>query len=146
MKNSLDRVLRNNRSPVDPLGYRDAAYPEEEARAVVRLAFVEMMGRDPELDESEHWIGWLRETRSNGDTLRRCLMTTSEFIGRHGYVNPLHFHTWRNSRWLKNILATCSEAQSQGIDWPNARQWNEELIRALKNEHDVQTVAELPNQ
>ncbi|TWU38291.1 hypothetical protein [Novipirellula artificiosorum] len=100
--------------------------------AVVRFAFVEMLGRDPQAGESEHWIEWLRETRSNGDTLRRFLMATSEFIGSHGYVNPLDFHTWRNSRWLENVLATCSEVQSQSNDWPNARQWNEEIVRKLK--------------
>jgi hypothetical protein len=133
MKNSLDQILRNNRVPVDPLGYRDAGYAETESKAIVSTAFVEMLGRDPQEKEAQHWSKWLRETRSNGDSLRRSLMMTPEFVGLHGYVNPLNFHKWRNDRWLKMILKTCSEHQAKGKGWPNARQWNEELLEGLRD-------------
>jgi len=132
-KKSVDRVLRCNRVPSDPLGYRDAGYAEAESRAIVSTAFVEMLEREPQAKEAEHWSKWLRETRSNGDSLRRGLMTTPEFVGLHGYVNPLNLHKWRNDRWLKMILKTCSQFQVKGKDWPNARQWNEELLCGLRN-------------
>ena len=133
MKKSLDHVLRSNRVPSDPLGYRDAGYGEAESKAVVSAAFVEMLGRGPQEKEAKHWNKWLRETRSNGDSLRRNLMVTPEFVGLHGYVNPLNLHKWRNDRWLGMILKTCSEHQVKGKDWPNAREMNEELLRGLRN-------------
>ncbi len=133
MKKSLDHVLRSNRVPSDALGYRDAGYAEAESRAIVNTAFVEMLGRDPQEKEAQHWNKWLRETRSNGDSLRRSLMTTPEFVGLHGYVNPLNLHKWRNDRWLKMILKTCSQYQVKGKDWPNAREMNEKLLRGLRN-------------
>jgi len=132
-KKSVDRVLRCNRVPSDPLGYRDAGYAEAESRAIVSTAFVEMLARDPQEKESQHWSKWLRETRSNGDSLRRGLMMTPEFVQLHGYVNPLNLHKWRNDRWLEMILKTCSEYQAKGKDWPNARQWNEKLLGGLRN-------------
>lgn len=132
-KKSLDRVLRSNRVPSDALGYRDAGYGEEESKAIVSAAFLEMLGRGPQEKEVQHWSKWLRDTRSNADSLRRSLMTSPEFVGLHGYVNPLNLHKWRNDRWLKMILKTCSEYQAKGEDWPNARKWNEELLKGLGN-------------
>ena len=136
MKKSLTGVLRASRTPKDsrnPLGYRDQPYPDEEACGVVRMAFVEMLGREPKADEFKHWIKWLQETRSNADSLRRSLMTTPEFIRLHGYVNPLNLHKWRNERWLKMILETCSEYQVKGKEWPDACKWNEKLLEELRN-------------
>ncbi len=96
MKKSLAGVLRARRTPKDsrnPLGYRDQAYPEQEAGAAVKMAFVEMLGRDPREDELKHWIEWLKQTRSNTDAIRCSLMMTSEFVRVHGYVDPLDLHT-----------------------------------------------------
>ncbi len=135
MTKSLEQVLRNKRSPLDPMGYRDCGYTGPESRAIVRSAFIEMLGRDPREEEADHWNQWLQETRSNGDSLRRGLMATPEFVRLHGYINPLNLHAWRNERWLKMILKTCSEHQAKGADWPNAREWNEELLGELRNEN-----------
>ncbi|MCK5564333.1 MAG: right-handed parallel beta-helix repeat-containing protein [Planctomycetes bacterium] len=136
IKKSLTVLLRARRTPKDSrnlLGYRDQPYPEEEAGAAVKMAFVEMLGRDPQEDELKHWVKWLMETRSNADAIRCSLMTTSEFVQMHGYVDPLDLHTWRNDRWLKMILKTCSQFQVKGKDWPNARKWNEKLLKGLRN-------------
>jgi hypothetical protein len=137
MKESLTGVLRASRTPTDSrnaLGYRDQPYPAEEAGAVVKMTFVEMLGRDPQEAELKYWTRWLQETRSNADTLRRSLMKHGEFVRVHGYVDPLDLHSWRNERWLKMILESCSQIQSTGVDWPNAREWNERLLKGLLNE------------
>ncbi|WP_168433006.1 right-handed parallel beta-helix repeat-containing protein [Pontiella sulfatireligans] len=134
MTNSLTAVLRASRSPRDSrnaLGYRDQPYPDDEVLAVVRMAFVEMLGRDPTDVESRHWKKWLQENKTNADTLRRNLMARPEFVQKHGYIDPLNLHEWRNSRWLNLLKETCSTIQSGGIDWPNARAWNETLMKAL---------------
>ncbi len=136
MEKSLVGVLRAARSPKytrNPQGYRDQPYPDEEAAAVVQMAYVEMLGRDPKAGELAYWTKWLRETRSNADTLRRSLMTTWEFVKSHGYVDPLDLHPWRDERWLKMILTTCSELQANGVDWPSARELNEKLMGTLRN-------------
>jgi len=134
-KRSLVEVIRSDRSPKDSkdaLGYRDAPYPKKESMAVVSMAFIEILGRDPQEQESHHWNRWLRKTRSTADSLRRRLITMPEFVWLHGYVDPLDLHTWRNDRWLKMILETCSGYQAQGKDWPNAREWNEQLLKTLR--------------
>lgn len=133
MKKSLDRVLKSNRVPSDPLGYRDAGYSKAESRAIVNAAFIKLVEREPQEKEIEHWSKWLRETRSNSDSLRCGLMSTPEFIHLRGYVNPLKLHKLRNDRWLKMILKTGSEYQPKGQDWPNARQWNEKLLEGPRN-------------
>ena len=102
---------------------------------MVKMAFAEMLGRDPREQELRYWKNWLQKTRSNSDTLRRILMTNAAFIKKHGYVNPQNLHKWRNERWLEMILKTCSERQKDGTDWPNAREWNEELLGELRNEN-----------
>ena len=139
MEKSLVGVLRAARSPQytrNPLGYRDQPYPDEEVAAVVQVAYVEMLGRDPKAGELAYWTKWLQETRSNADTLRRSLMTTWEFVQVHGYINPLDLHTWRNDRWLKLILKTCSEVQANGVDWPDARELNKELFTSLRRDNE----------
>ena len=134
MEKSLTGVLRARRTPKDSrnaMGYRDQPYPDAEAQAVVRMAFVEMLGRDPQEGELKYWVKWLQETRSNADTIRRSLMMRAEFIRVYGYLDPLDLHEWRNERWLNRILETCSEVQSASVEWPNARVWNEKLLKAL---------------
>jgi hypothetical protein len=137
-KKSLVKVLRSDlfpRDSRDALGYRDQPYPEEEARAVVRMAFVEMLGREPREQEWTYWKNWLQKTRSNSDAVRRHLMTNAAFIKRYGYVNPQQLHSWRNERWLELILKTCSEHQAARGKWPNALEWNDELFGELWNEN-----------
>jgi hypothetical protein len=136
MKESLTGVIRARRSPRDSrnaLGYRDQPYPEPEARAVVRMAYIEMVGRTPNEQESSHWIQWLQETRSNADTMRRSLMTSAEFAGIHGYVDPLELHDWRSERWLGLILEICSSYQENGSEWPDAEALNESLFNSLQD-------------
>ena len=139
MKKSLTGVLRARRTPQDSrnaLGYRDQPYPDEEAGAAVTMAFIEMLGRDPDGGELKHWSTWLQETRSNADTLRRSLMTTPEFVQRHGNVDPLDLHKWRTERWLKMFLKYCSAAQPAGREWPNVRKLNEELLNSLRRDNE----------
>jgi len=134
MEKSLVGVLRAARSPQytrNSLGYRDQPYPDEEVAAAVKMAYVEMLGRDPQAKEWKYWSKWLQQTRSNADTLRRHLMANAAFTKRYGTIDPLDLHMWRNERWLKMILKTCSEVQEGGADWPNAREWNETLLKSL---------------
>jgi hypothetical protein len=133
---SLVKVVRSSRSPKDsrdPLGYRDAPYPAQEAKAVIEMAYLEMLGRAPQAAEQAHWLGWLQESLSNADTLRRNLMTTPEFVQQQGYVDPLDLHEWRNERWLSLILTKLSDIQAAPTDWPDAHVFNQQLLNALQN-------------
>ncbi|MGB0372144.1 MAG: right-handed parallel beta-helix repeat-containing protein [Opitutales bacterium] len=130
MKKSLTRVIRSSRGPKDSrnaLGNRDQAYPGPEARAIVEMAYLEMLGRVPSPEEFEINSRWLQEARVTSDTLRQSLMATPQFIDKHGFIDPLDLHTWRGERWLKLIL----KALSGQPDWPNARVTHEQVFKAL---------------
>ena len=131
MKAGLVGVLRSARNPVDSTGYRDAAYPKAEAIAVVRMAYQEMLGREPSEEQQRLRVQWLMESRTCADTLRRELMQLDEFIQANGPVSPDTLHAWRTDHWLKLILKTCSSIQKKGVEWPDAREWSEALFDAL---------------
>jgi hypothetical protein len=97
------------------------------------MAYLEMLGRAPQAVEQAHWLGWLQESLSNADTLRRNLMATPEFVQQQGYVDPLDLHEWRNERWLSLILTKLSDIQAAPTDWPDAHVFNQQLLNALQN-------------
>ncbi len=135
-KRHVTKVLRSNRGsniPSDLLGYRDIGYPMEEAEAVVETAYLEMLGRNPTVEEKTHWTNWLRSTHSNADRLRSILITTEEFIERSGYINPLELHEWRGDRWLELIAACCTKLQKKNEGkWPSARALHHSLVKSLQ--------------
>lgn len=133
----VTKVLRSDRGrgvPVDALGYRDAGYTALEAEAIVETAWLEMLGRSPSSAEWAHWAGWLSGTHANADSLRRCLMTSREFIERFGYVNPLELHGWRSSRWLELISSSVGSSRTPDGQWPEARALHLKLIQTLERD------------
>ena len=142
-QNHVTSVLRSNRVPSDPMGYRDAGYPGPEVKAIVEVAYLDMYGRSPTAAESEQWTGWLSSTRANADTLRRQLMALPEFTDRFGAINPLDLHEWRSSRWLGLIKESFSELQDEGAgEWPSAKDFHSRIVRKLSIEGVIDSTQE----
>lgn len=113
----INGLLRMDRKPLNILGYRRSPYGEAEAHAIVKGAFIEMLGRESRPEEAAQWRAWLDKTGCNADTLRRALITTPEFQARHGALDPLDLHAFRTQRWLKAIQAELQKHDG----WPDAK-------------------------
>lgn len=127
----VSKVLRTDRGPNiprDALGYRDLGYPEQEANAIVEGAYVEMLGRLPDAEETNKFSTWLQATHANADALRIQLMATPEFVERNGPVNPLDLHKWRGERMTKVFVSTCMQLQQRNNgQWPDVEKFYEQL-------------------
>jgi hypothetical protein len=85
------------------LGYRFYEYGQYEGPAVVRSAYLEMLGRLPTADELAYSLTWLNQAKANADELRRILMATPEFTSRFGFVPPEELHPYRVKLWFNNL-------------------------------------------
>lgn len=118
----LVHLLRCNHGKLrSPGGFRLYDYNENEARAVVDTAYVEMLGRKPTKAEFESEFKWLNSDKYAADDLRRKIMNTREFTEKNpGASKDLHefrLNKWRDcidkiqSRYLreKHRLPTAKE-------------------------------------
>ncbi|WP_136060957.1 right-handed parallel beta-helix repeat-containing protein [Pontiella sulfatireligans] len=119
---NLVGVLRNGWEPRNARGFRSVGYGDAELEAVIRAAFLEMLGRYPLQGELTHWSDWLMTSEVNADFLRVQLMVSPEFVQRFGRVSPDGLHAWRGRRWLPMIVEGI-EKLSDGApqEWPPAR-------------------------
>ena len=128
-------LMRNFWQPSNPLGYRATDYGEAEAEAIVRAAYLEMMGRQPTSDERDRWIRWLQQTKANADSLRRTLMATEEFCARHGYHDPLDLQGFRTGLWMRHLTTEAQRLiEGGGQAWPVATRLYEVTRSAIEND------------
>lgn len=99
----LHHLLRCNHLKYNMLGYRPYPYAEAEGKAVVRAAYVEMLGRKPTPKELAYSVKWLNEAKTNADELRRNLMASKEFTSRFGFVPSEELHPYRVKLWFENL-------------------------------------------
>jgi hypothetical protein len=117
----LKHLLRCNHLPRNPRGYRDYPYSADEAAAVVRTAYEEMLGRAPEGVEFDFYVDWLRQTRASADRLRRSLMTTPEFVATHGAIDPADLHLFRETLWFNALSAGMGALKNTEGAWMEAK-------------------------
>ncbi len=96
----LLHLLRCNHAKPNMLGYRAYAYGDAEGKAIVRAAYLEMVGREPKRRETASAVKWLNEARASADELRRSFMMSQEFTSRFGFVPPEELHPYRLKLWL----------------------------------------------
>jgi hypothetical protein len=99
----LLHLLRCNHGKTNDLGYRIYDYGDYEVRAVIKAAYLEMLGREPSQKEMEDTIAWLQESKANSDTLRRKLMASAEFTDKFGHVAPDDLHPYRIKLWMEML-------------------------------------------
>ena len=96
----IEHLLRTHHAPKNELGYQMHDYGDAEVKAVVKSAYLEMLGRAPNEEELEQGIGQLRSRKLNADGLRRELMAGAEFKKHFGEVPPEELHPFRVKRWF----------------------------------------------
>lgn len=95
----LVHLLRCNHGKLrSPGGFRLYDYNENEARAVVDAAYVEMLGRKPTKAEFESEFKWLNSDKYAADDLRRKLMNTDEFAEKNPGASK-DLHEFRLNKW-----------------------------------------------
>ncbi|MEM0964855.1 MAG: right-handed parallel beta-helix repeat-containing protein [Verrucomicrobiota bacterium] len=99
----LKHLLRCNHLPRNPMGFRDYSYGSSEVQAVVETAFLEMLAREPSIEELLFFSDWLSTTRTNADSLRRVLMGSPEFVLLRGAFNPQDLQLFREKLWMKAL-------------------------------------------
>ncbi|GEM_PF-496014 len=117
----LLHLLRCNHGDTNELGYRIYEYGEYEVRAVVRAAYLEMLGRRPSQKEMEDTIDWLQESQEKADTLRRKLMASDEFKENFGEVDPADLHFYRIDLWMDILDNVQRDYYSEDGQMPDAK-------------------------
>jgi hypothetical protein len=131
----LVHLLRNFWQPSGPDGYRIAEYGDQEAKAVAHAALVEMLGQEPTNEAISHWAGWLHESRSTADELRRRLANTETFKKRYGELSNGKIAEFRTRLWTRILIREADKlAQAEGEDWPSASKLYTAAIQALKED------------
>ncbi|WP_168433008.1 right-handed parallel beta-helix repeat-containing protein [Pontiella sulfatireligans] len=99
-KRHIEHLLRTQFAPEDANGYQMHDYGEPEGIAVVKAAYLEMLGRAPNRQEVAEGIKLLASRKLNADGLRRQLMTGVEFKKYFGEVEPEELHPFRVKLWF----------------------------------------------
>jgi hypothetical protein len=118
----LTSLLRLGRCPQNAAGFRACEYTGPEAGAIVYMAYVEMLGREPDADGWNHYAGRLQSELLTGDDLRRILMQSEEFAARCPGVPPSAMQAHRQAVWEGELFRLVGEAVTGGGAWPNAAQ------------------------
>jgi len=95
----LVHLIRCNHGPTNDLGYRVYGYTDAEAEAVVRAAYIEILGREADASGLPEKISWLQQGNT-ADAMRVGMTDSDEFRGKFGEVVPEHLHVYRTKRWF----------------------------------------------
>jgi hypothetical protein len=96
----IEHLLRTQYAPQNENGYQMHDYGDDEVKAVVNAAYLEMLGRNPGEKEFLNSVERLRTRQLNADGLRRTLMNGNEFRKLFGDKYPGELHPFRVQRWF----------------------------------------------
>ena len=132
VERSIEHLLRCNHGPTSAggffKGYRAYSYGEAEREAVVKMAFLEMLGRAPSDLELKKYSDLINEKQMPADELRCLLAQTEDFTGKNGKVGREDLHMFRTSKWLRifdDIIGT-------NPDW-DAKSVYKDALKRLKS-------------
>lgn len=114
----------------DASGWRIYQYGASEALGVVETAYLEMLGRAPNVNELENAILYLDAEKAPADDLRKKLMQTKEFQMKHPKLTPDDLHNFRTQKWLKAFDSAQKSNKSAGAKELYKKTW--ELISSGK--------------
>jgi hypothetical protein len=115
----LVHLLRCNHGPTNALGYRVYPYEPAEAEAVVRAAYIEMLGRQADSEGLAAKSRWLQESKATADELRRDMMKSPEFKEKFGDIPTGELHPYRTRKWvtlMDKIQLDCLERDGKVPD------------------------------
>lgn len=120
-------LLRNQRTPVNEAGYRLLDhYGEKETKAIISIAFMEMLDRFPSAEEVIHWESWMQGTRANADALRSSLMVSPEFVSRNLVWRISQLQECRVQLFLEELYRAFDEGKD--ASWPEAHLLHKSLF------------------
>jgi hypothetical protein len=126
----IDYLLRTQGGPVDANGCQSHEFGDAEVEAVVRAAYLEMLGREADEGGLKANIDLLRSRKINADGLRRRMMASTEFKNRFGYEDPANLHAYRTRLWFGIFNAIIRDAGQ----WTGAADMYQEALDALRFE------------
>lgn len=124
----IDHLLRCNHGPQDEKGYRIYPYGDAEAVAVVKAAYLEMLGREADEGGIKENVAFLQANTLNADGIRRRMMASEEFKSRYGTVAPEDLHVYRTKLWF----GLCNAIIRETGKWPAAREMYLKAIDGLQ--------------
>jgi len=124
----IDHLLRCNHGPKDEKGYRIYPYGDAEADAVVKAAYLEMLGREADEGERKENVTLLQSNTLNADGIRRRIMGSAEFKNCYGDVASEDLHLYRTKLWF----GICNAIIRDAYQWPSARDMYFKALRALE--------------
>lgn len=131
----IEHLLRCNHGPVDEQGRRIYPYGEAEAEAVVKAAYLEILGRPADPGGLKDKVAQLQANKLNADSLRRGLMASMEFRNRFDYVAPEDLHPYRTKLWIGLCNAIIRQELEEGGSWPDAKVMYGDAVCALSFEN-----------
>lgn len=143
----IEHLLFHNGTPLTADRYHYYEYTEIEAEAMVKAAYLEMLGRDPtgqELSAGKNFflIDPKPETLINeahkqyGDAFRRELMKRPEFIQKFGAVPVQNLQLFRVARWRDRIQAMDKQSILQRGVFENPGAVYNAVLTALRQTPD----------
>jgi len=129
--NALTSLLRLHNCPKTGAGFWRCNYTSAEARAIVRLAYIEMLGREPDASGWDHYAKRLVNERLSADDLRRALMGSQEFAQKHPGVAASAMQTHRQAVWERALFDVVAADLGAGKAWPAASSLFDRALQAI---------------
>lgn len=123
----IEHLLRTQFAPENEHGYQMHDYGDAEVEAVVKAAYLEMLGRPADKAGLMAKVQMLRERKLNADELRRQMMASTEFKNRFGHVPPEDLHPYRIKLWF----GICNELIRREGRFPSAKKLYNDAKGAL---------------
>lgn len=138
---SLTSLLRLGGCPKNGAGFRVCDYTNSEAQAIVRLAYIEILGREPDAAGAGHFIGRVLNEHLTGDALRRELMASPEFKQRYPNVAPSAMQAHRQAVWETALFELIAVDLKSGKPWPAARNLFDRALTVLAKSSGAPPIA-----
>ena len=123
----IEHLLRTQFAPEDEHGYQMHDYGDAEIEAVVKAAYLEMLGRPADAAGLKAKSKLLRKRQLNADGLRRQMMASTEFKNKFGYVPPEDLHPYRVKLWF----GICNELIRRNDGMPSALKLYKDALASL---------------
>lgn len=117
---NLRNLLRLCRCQPAEGDFRKCEYQDGESEAIVRLAYLEILGREADPGGLRFYARILRQKKTKADDLRRALMDSEEFKGRFGHIPSANMQRFRQNAWESSLIGLTSAALKAGKQWPSA--------------------------
>ena len=131
---NLNSLLRHGRCPSDSKGYSHCAYTLPEAYAIVRYAYIEILGREPDTSGASYYAGkLLQDSTYSADAMRTEIMAGDEFKLRFGSVPPANMQSFKQTAWQSAIFRAVEQSMPNSGTWPASKDFFNAALNAMRS-------------